>query len=84
MKFLLSIRGKLLLVSLVLLAIPVVGYRFVSHMEAFLRESQEQALVGATRAIAAMLSERPVLFVRRETTADEDAARSIECACLGE
>ncbi len=74
MKFLFSIRGKLLLVSLVLLVIPAVGYRFVTHMEAFLRESQEQALEGATRAIAATLSERPALFSRRETTADEDAA----------
>lgn len=73
MKFLFSIRGKLLLVSLVLLAIPVVGYRFVTHMEAFLRESQEQALVSATRAIAATLSERPGLFARREATPDEAA-----------
>ncbi|MBL8515370.1 MAG: hypothetical protein JNM76_00260 [Betaproteobacteria bacterium] len=73
MKFLFSIRGKLLLVSLALLAIPVVGYRFVTHMEAFLRESQEEALVGTTRAIAASLSERPGLFTRRDTT-PEDAA----------
>lgn len=73
MKFLFSIRGKLLLVSLVLLAIPLVGYRFVTHMEAFLRESQEQALVSATRAIAATLSERPGLFARREATPDEAA-----------
>jgi two-component system, OmpR family, sensor histidine kinase ChvG len=72
-KFLFSIRGKLLLVSLILLAIPVVGYRFVTHMEAFLRESQEQALASATRAIAATLSERPGLFVRREATPDEAA-----------
>lgn len=75
MKFLFSIRGKLLLVSLVLLAIPVVGYRFVTHMEAFLRESQEQALVSTTRAVAATLSERPGLFARGgETTPDEAAA----------
>jgi two-component system, OmpR family, sensor histidine kinase ChvG len=73
LKFLFSIRGKLLLVSLALLAIPVVGYRFVTHMEAFLRESQEEALVSTTRAIAATLSERPGLFARRDTT-PEDAA----------
>ena len=40
MKFFQSIRGKLLLVSLVLLVIPVLGYRFVSAMESFLREGQ--------------------------------------------
>lgn len=74
LKFLLSIRGKLLLVSLVLLAIPVVGYRFVVNMETFLRESQEQALVTSTRAIAATLSERPQLFARRDNSADEAQA----------
>lgn len=73
-RFLFSIRGKFLLVSLVLLAIPVVGYRFVTHMESFLRESQEAALVSATRAVAATLSERPHLFAKREATPDEAAA----------
>jgi two-component system, OmpR family, sensor histidine kinase ChvG len=73
-KFLHSIRGKLLLVSLVLLAIPVLGYRFISDMENFLREGQEQSLAGATRAVAATLSDRPQLFARTvEENLDQQA-----------
>ena len=58
LKFFQSIRGKLLLVSLVLLIIPVLGYRFVRDMETYLREGQEAALTSTTRAIAATLSDR--------------------------
>ena len=73
-KFFQSIRGKLLLVSLVLLVIPVLGYRFVSAMESFLREGQEQALASTTRAIAATLSDRPQLFAKPpQVPGDEEA-----------
>lgn len=74
MKFLQSIRGKLLLVALVLLAIPFLGYRFISDMEAFLREGQEQALTSTTRAVAATLSDRPQLFAKAQgADGDEEA-----------
>ena len=74
MKFLLSIRGKLLLVSLILLAIPALGYQFIRDMETFLREGQERALESSTRAIAATLSERPHLFAKDEVNPDDQAA----------
>lgn len=74
MKFLLSIRGKLLLVSLILLAIPLLGYQFIRDMETFLREGQERALESSTRAIAASLSERPYLLTRGETNPDDPTA----------
>ena len=74
MRFLQSIRGKLLLVALVLLAIPFLGYRFISDMEAFLREGQEQALTSTTRAVAATLSDRPKLFAKAQGgDGDEEA-----------
>ncbi len=74
MQFLQSIRGKLLLVSLVLLAIPFLGYRFISDVEAFLREGQEQALTSTTRAVAATLSDRPQLFAKAQGgDGDEEA-----------
>lgn len=74
MQFLQSIRGKLLLVALALLAIPILGYRFISDMEAFLREGQEQALTGTTRAVAATLSDRPQLFAMAQGgDGDEEA-----------
>ncbi len=64
-KFLASIRTRLLAVSLVLLLIPYLGYRFVTSMEAFLRESQERSLTDSSRLLAATLSERPYLLARR-------------------
>ena len=74
MKFFQSIRGKLLLVALVLLAIPFLGYRFISDMESFLREGQEQALANITRAVAATLSDRPQLFAKTQGgDGDEEA-----------
>lgn len=74
MQFLQSIRGKLLLVSLVLLAIPFLGYRFIGDVEAFLREGQEQALTSTTRAVAATLSDRPQLFAKAQGgDGDEEA-----------
>jgi two-component system sensor histidine kinase ChvG len=74
MQFLQSIRGKLLLVALALLAIPFLGYRFISDMEAFLREGQEQALTSTTRAVAATLSDRSQLFDKAQGgDGDEEA-----------
>ena len=76
MTFFRSLRGKLLLVSLVLLAIPVLGWRFISDMDTFLREGQEAALFSSTRAIAATLSDRPALFAK--VNDDPAAAASME------
>ncbi|HEY9381375.1 MAG TPA: hypothetical protein VIQ01_09030, partial [Burkholderiales bacterium] len=63
----LSIRSKLLLVSLVLLAIPLVGYGFVREMESVLRAGQEQVLLATARAVATTLHDRPSLLERRAT-----------------
>ncbi len=59
-----SLRIKLALVSLLLLALPWVGYRYVQEMERFLREGQRAALVATARAVATALHERPQLFTR--------------------
>ena len=55
LKFLYSLRLKLLLVTLILLAIPWMGYRYVREMEDFLRQGQENALLATARAVAAVL-----------------------------
>jgi len=62
--FLLSIRARLLLVSLLLLLIPLIGFRFVKEMEGYLREGQQQVLVSAARLLSATLSDRPQLLPR--------------------
>ena len=41
-----SIRAKLLLIALLLLLIPLIGFRFVQQMEQLLREGQRQVLVS--------------------------------------
>jgi two-component system, OmpR family, sensor histidine kinase ChvG len=60
--FLFSIRAKLLLVSLILLLIPLIGFRFVQEMEGYLRDGQQQVLLSAARFLSSSLSNRPDLM----------------------
>lgn len=57
------LRWKLLLIALVASVFPLAGYRFVSEMEASLRQGQEQALLASARALAqaALVLEEPDL-----------------------
>ncbi len=57
-----SLRVKLLLVSLTVLAIPWTGYEYLREMEVFLQHGQENALLATARAVAAVLHDRPELF----------------------
>ena len=57
-----SLRLKLALVTLVLLALPWAGIRYVGEMERFLLQGQEQALLATARAVATALHERPWLL----------------------
>ena len=60
-----GIRTKLLLVTLVLLAIPFVGISYVREMERFLREGQERGVIAIARAAATALHDRPRLLELR-------------------
>jgi len=62
--FFFSIRFRLLLVSVVLLALPWLAAQFIERMENFLRANQEQSIRGTARAIASALSDRRALFSR--------------------
>lgn len=57
-----SLRSKLALLALTLLALPWVGYQYVKEMERFLLEGQQQALVATARAVATALHDRPQLM----------------------
>ena len=57
-----SLRSKLALVSLALLALPWASYRYVKETERFLLEAQQSSLLGTTRAVATALHERPLLL----------------------
>ena len=58
----LRLRSKLLLISLVVLAIPWAGLQFVREMEGFLRIGLEQTLLATADAVATVLHEQPELF----------------------
>lgn len=58
----LRLRGKLLLVSLALLAIPWAGYEYVREMESFLRLSKQVSLSDNAQAVAAVMHNRRELF----------------------
>ena len=60
-----SLRTKLALVTLILLAIPFVGYWFVLEMERFLRAGLEQNVAATAKAAAVALHDRPALLERR-------------------
>ena len=57
-----GLRGQVFLVSLILLAIPWVGYRYIWQVEKFLREGQARVLAGTAQAVATALHDRPQLF----------------------
>lgn len=60
--FRLSIRRKLVLVSLSLLIIPWVGYQYINEMEDYLRNRQEQQLLERARVVASLLTDQRDLF----------------------
>jgi hypothetical protein len=62
MRIALGIRAQLLLVLLVFLALPWLGYEYVRELERFLRDAQQQALASTAQAVATALHDRPRLF----------------------
>ncbi|WP_353571282.1 proteobacterial dedicated sortase system histidine kinase [Candidatus Albibeggiatoa sp. nov. BB20] len=61
----LTIRSKVLLLSLTLFSIPYVGYEYVLEMEKYLRDNLETSLKDASHALASVLHNQPELFNRQ-------------------
>ena len=59
-----SLRLKLTLISLLLLLIPFIGFRFSAMLQGNLLASREDALMFTARAVATSLGNRPDLFDR--------------------
>ncbi len=57
-----SLRLKLTLLSLLLLLIPLIGFRFIAMLQTNLLASQEDALMFTAKAVATSLGDRPKLF----------------------
>lgn len=72
----LSIRTKLLLVSLALLVIPLLGYHYIQDMEEYLRGEQEKALVENARVIAAVVQSYPDNFQQHESLEDSPTKKN--------
>ena len=72
-KFRFTIRVKLLLLSIVILSIPYVGFEYLRELERYLRDSFEISLLDNARSMAAPLHERSSLF----PLSVDDGARSI-------
>ena len=66
-----SLRAKLALTALVLLALPWAGTLYVNEVERFLLEGQEQSLLATARAVATVLHERPQLLASASGHDDE-------------
>ena len=73
----LGIRAQLLLVLMVFLTIPWLGYEYVRELERFLRDAQQKTLAGTAQAVATALHDRPRLFeptaAQRESLAAQRA-----------
>jgi len=66
-----SLRVKLALLLLALLALPLAGVLYVNEMERFLLQGQEQSLLAVARAVATALHERPQLLASASGRDDE-------------
>jgi dedicated sortase system histidine kinase len=73
----LSLRIKLALVSVLLLALPWAGYSYVREMERFLLEGEQQALLATARAVATALHDRPGLL-RVPPSRDDEMRREAQ------
>ncbi|MCE2723709.1 MAG: ATP-binding protein [Burkholderiales bacterium] len=60
-----SVRAKFVGASLLLLLIPLSGYVFVRELATYLRLGHEQVTVATAKLVAASLSDRPGLQLRR-------------------
>ncbi|PKF63629.1 proteobacterial dedicated sortase system histidine kinase [Psychromonas sp. psych-6C06] len=67
MSIVLGLRSKVLLLTSLFLILPWLGYQAILEMQDFLRQGQQQTLIGTTRAVATALHERPALFNTQAT-----------------
>lgn len=68
-KIKISLRSKLLLLSIAVLIIPYMGFDYLRQMESYLRDNLQASLVDAAYAVAGSLNDKPRLF---DTSFNED------------
>jgi len=72
-RYAVSLRLKLALVSLTLLLIPWIGYRYLHAVEQYLRQGREAVLLERAHAAAAVLADQVQVFAPRGGDAAPDA-----------
>lgn len=71
-----SLRAKLLLLSLLTLVLPWAGWRYANEMESTLRRGQESAVLATADVLSRVVASEPELLYRvRELSTDFDPAR---------
>ncbi len=63
-----SIKTKLLMLSIAVLSIPYVGYEYLREMEQYLRDSLEASLIDSAIAVSGPLHNKDILFPPGEQT----------------
>lgn len=76
-----SVWIKMVMFSIMLLAVPLIGFRYAATMTSFLLSSQEQALSLTARAVTTSLNGRPELF-QRNILQSLDASREIHAYAM--
>lgn len=71
-----SVRARFIGASLLLLLIPLSGFLFVRELATYLRLGQEQVAIATAKLVAASLSDRPELQLRRRPVPSTDDAPS--------
>jgi two-component system sensor histidine kinase ChvG len=66
-----SLRAKLLLLSLLTLILPWAGWRYATEMEATLRRGQEQSLLTTAEVMSRVVASQPELLYRAPNLRDE-------------
>lgn len=72
-----GVRARFIGASLLLLLIPLSGFVFVRELATYLRLGQEQVTVATAKLVAASLSDRPGLLLRRRDPPLDTARLSI-------
>ncbi len=73
-KLRITLRAKLVMVSLTLLLIPWIGYRYLIAVEDYLRQGREAVLLERARTLASLLGQQPELFARHESSGENVAS----------
>ena len=57
-----SLRSKLMLISVAVLIIPYIGFDYIRQTETYLRNTLESTLTNVSYAVASSLNNKPSLF----------------------